>query len=73
MEPEAVAQAIAVGIEKKQKDVYAPKSLRTIFRVQPLMGRRLRDRMYRALGAYDTFLNVDQIGRASYNDRIRQS
>jgi NAD(P)-dependent dehydrogenase (short-subunit alcohol dehydrogenase family) len=73
VEPEAVAQAIAVGIKKRQKDVYAPKSLRTIFRVQPLMGRRLRDRMYRALGAYDTFLDVDQIGRASYNDRIRQS
>jgi NAD(P)-dependent dehydrogenase (short-subunit alcohol dehydrogenase family) len=73
VEPEEVAEAIAVGIQKHQKDVYAPASLRTIFRVQPLMGRRLRDRMYRALGAYDTFLDVDQIGRASYNDRIRQS
>jgi NAD(P)-dependent dehydrogenase (short-subunit alcohol dehydrogenase family) len=73
VEPEAVAKAIADGIEKKQKDVYAPESLRTIFRIQPLMGRRLRDRMYRALGAYDTFLDVDQIGRASYNDRIRES
>jgi NAD(P)-dependent dehydrogenase (short-subunit alcohol dehydrogenase family) len=73
VEPEAVAEAIAIGIEKNQKDVYAPASLRTIFRVQPLMGRRLRDRMYRALGAYDTFLDIDQIGRASYNDRIRQS
>jgi NAD(P)-dependent dehydrogenase (short-subunit alcohol dehydrogenase family) len=73
VEPEAVAQAIAVGIEQKHKDVYAPKSLRTIFRVQPLMGRRLRDRMYRTLGAYDTFLDIDQTGRATYNDRIRQS
>jgi NAD(P)-dependent dehydrogenase (short-subunit alcohol dehydrogenase family) len=73
VEPEAVAQAIAVGIEKKQMDVYAPKSLRSIFRVQPLMGRRLRDRMYRTLGAYDTFLDIDQVGRASYDERIRQS
>jgi NAD(P)-dependent dehydrogenase (short-subunit alcohol dehydrogenase family) len=73
VEPEAVAEAIAVGIERKQKDVYAPRSLRTIFRIQPLMGRRLRDWMYQTLGAYDTFLDVDEIGRASYNDRIRQS
>jgi NAD(P)-dependent dehydrogenase (short-subunit alcohol dehydrogenase family) len=73
VEPEAVAQAIAVGIEKKQKDVYAPKSLRSIYRVQPLMGRRLRDRMYRTLGAYDTFLDVDQVGRSSYDERVRRS
>jgi len=73
VEPEAVASAIAVGIEKKQKDVYAPASLRTIFRIQPLMGRRLRDRMYRSLGAYDTFLDIDPAGRAAYDERVSQS
>jgi NAD(P)-dependent dehydrogenase (short-subunit alcohol dehydrogenase family) len=73
VEPEDVAAAIAKGIEKKSKDVFAPASLRTIFAMQPLMGRRLRDRMYRTLGAYDTFLDIDEAGRAGYNDRISHS
>jgi NAD(P)-dependent dehydrogenase (short-subunit alcohol dehydrogenase family) len=73
VEPEDVASAIAHGIEKKSKDVFAPKSLRAIYALQPLMGRRLRDRMYRTLGAYETFLDIDQTGRASYDERVRQS
>lgn len=73
VEPEDVATGIAEAIEKKRKDVYVPKSLRPIVAIQPLMGRRLRDAMYRTLGAYDTFLDIDQSGRAGYNDRISKS
>ena len=73
VEPEDVAVGIADAIEKKHKDVYVPKSLRAIVAVQPLMGRRLRDAMYRALGAYDTFLDIDQAGRADYDARIKKS
>ena len=73
VEPEDVATAIANAIEKRHKDVYVPSSLRPIVALQPLMGRRMRDAMYRALGAYDTFLDVDQTGRAAYNDRISKS
>ena len=73
VEPEDVAKGIADAIATKSKDVFVPKSLRTIFVAQPIMGRRLRDRMYRALGAYETFLDIDQEGRADYNDRISHS
>ncbi len=73
VEPADVATAIADGIERKRKDVYAPASLRAIYAVQPLLGRRLRDRLYRTLGAYDTFLDIDQASRARYDDRLRHS
>ncbi|WP_183093160.1 SDR family oxidoreductase [Nocardioides stalactiti] len=73
VEPEDVANGIADAITSKAKDVFVPKSLRTIFAVQPIMGRRLRDRMYRTLGAYDTFLDIDPAGRSAYDQRINES
>ena len=73
VEPEDVARGIADAIEHKHKDVYLPKSLRQITFTQTLTGRRLRDFLNRRLGAYDTFLDVDQTGRAAYNDRISKS
>lgn len=73
VEPEDVARAIAHAIETKQKDVYVPKSLRQITFTQSLTGRRVRDFLNRRLGAYDTFLDIDQSGRAAYNDRISKS
>ncbi|HVK28622.1 MAG TPA: SDR family oxidoreductase [Nocardioides sp.] len=73
VEPEDVAKGIAEAIEHKHKDVYLPKSLRQITFTQTLTGRRLRDFLNRRLGAYDTFLDIDQAGRAAYNDRISKS
>lgn len=73
VEPEDVANGIADAIEKKHKDVYLPKSLRQITFTQSLTGRRVRDFLNRRLGAYDTFLDIDQSGRAAYNDRISKS
>ncbi|KRC54142.1 MULTISPECIES: SDR family oxidoreductase [unclassified Nocardioides] len=73
VEPEDVARGIAEAIEHKHKDVYLPRSLRQITFTQTLTGRRLRDFLNRRLGAYDTFLDIDQTGRAAYNDRINKS
>lgn len=73
VEPEDVANGIADAIEKKHKDVYLPKSLRQITFTQSLTGRRVRDFLNRRLGAYDTFLDIDQSGRAAYNERISKS
>ncbi|GAB2972348.1 SDR family oxidoreductase [Nocardioides montaniterrae] len=73
VEPQDVANGIAKAIETKQKDVYAPKALRGIFFTQPLMGRKVRDFVNRRLGAYDTFLDVDQSKRAAYDDRVSHS
>lgn len=73
VEPEDVANGIAHAIEHKDKDVYVPKSLRQITFTQNLTGRRVRDFLNRKLGAYDTFLDIDQAKRASYDDRISRS
>lgn len=73
VEPEDVARGIAEAVEHKHKDVYLPRSLRQITFTQNLTGRRLRDFLNRRLGAYDTFLDIDQAGRAAYNDRISKS
>lgn len=73
VEPSDVANGIAHAIETKKKDVYVPKSIKPIVTIQPLMGRRLRDAMYRSLNAYNTFLDIDQEGRKDYNDRVSHS
>ncbi|MCW2856588.1 MAG: Short-chain dehydrogenase [Marmoricola sp.] len=73
VEPEDVAGAIAVAIEKKQYDVYRPKALRQILFTQGLLGRKIRDAMNRRLGAYDTFLKIDHSKRDGYDKRINAS
>ncbi|HWU23042.1 MAG TPA: SDR family oxidoreductase, partial [Nocardioides sp.] len=64
VEPEDVARGIAHAIEHKDKDVYVPKALKQITFTQNLTGRRIRDFLNRRLGAYDTFLDIDQSKRA---------
>lgn len=73
VEPEDVAKGIAAAIEHQHKDVYLPRSLRQITFTQSVVGRRVRDFLNRRLGAYETFLDIDQAGRAAYDDRISKS
>jgi hypothetical protein len=42
-----------------------------MLRMQPLLGRRLRDAMNRFIGADRSFLDVDHAARRSYDERIR--
>jgi len=68
--PEAVAEAIVDALETGRRDVYVPRQVGPMLRVQALLGRRVRDAMNRALGADRTFLEIDHAARASYDDRI---
>jgi NADP-dependent 3-hydroxy acid dehydrogenase YdfG len=70
VQPEDVANAILRAIERRKKDVFVPVSVGVIVRLQPLLGRRLRDAINRALGADRTFLDVDLGARAAYDARI---
>ena len=70
VEPDDVARAIAKAIAKPRADVYVPASVGVILRTQPLVGRRLRDVVNNALGAYRTFLDVDRQARAAYEARV---
>lgn len=73
VEPEDVARAIADAVASKPKDVYVPKVVGAILRIQPMFGRRLRDTVNSRLGAYDTFLTFDRAERAAYDDRVQRS
>jgi len=70
IEPEDVAQAILRGLEGSKLDVYVPGSLGPIFKMLPMLGRRLRDYLYRRSGSYRLFLDFDAKRRAQYDARI---
>ncbi|MEO3788383.1 SDR family oxidoreductase [Actinocorallia sp. B10E7] len=73
VEPEDVASAIAEAIEHRRKDVVVPKILAPILKIQPFLGRRLRDWFNHKMGAYDTFLHFDASARTRYTERIEKS
>ncbi|MCW3039235.1 MAG: Short-chain dehydrogenase/reductase family oxidoreductase [Solirubrobacterales bacterium] len=70
VELEDVATAIADAIARPVADVYVPKLLAPIVKSTPLLGRRLRDRVNRALKADRAFLEIDHAARAGYDTRI---
>ncbi|WP_354698856.1 FabG-like 3-oxoacyl-(acyl-carrier-protein) reductase [Paraconexibacter sp. AEG42_29] len=70
IEPDDVAAAIVAVIARPRPDVFVPKVVGTLARTQPLIGRRVRDRMNKAIKADRTFLEVDQSARAGYDRRI---
>ncbi len=70
VEPEDVAAAIVQVIERPRPDVYVPRAVGRITKLQPLVGRRIRDGISRALKADRALLEVDQGARAAYANRI---
>ena len=70
VEPEDVGEAILAALQRPRPDVYVPKAVGAVVRVQPLIGRRLRDAANHALKADRAFLDVDQLQRAAYENRI---
>jgi NAD(P)-dependent dehydrogenase (short-subunit alcohol dehydrogenase family) len=68
--PEEVASAVAAAIARPRADVYVPSIVGVIARIQPLLGRWLRDAINHAIKADRTFLDVDQSARAGYDARI---
>jgi short-subunit dehydrogenase len=71
IKPEDVA-AIVAAVAEPRYDVYVPKSVGGIIKLNSLLGRRIRDAMGRALGADRTFLDFDQGQRAAYEARISE-
>ncbi|CAM2929278.1 SDR family oxidoreductase [Skermania piniformis] len=70
VEPDDVAAAIVDAVRDPQPDVFVPKLIGPMLGTMPLLGRTLRDFLSRKLGAYDSFLDIDQSARAGYNRRI---
>jgi len=70
VEPEDVGKAILAALARPRADVYVPKAVGAVVRVQPLMGRRLRDAANHALKADRAFLEIDHDARADYDRRV---
>jgi hypothetical protein len=68
--PEDVAAAIVAAIGKPRPDVFVPTMVGRIAKVQPFLGRRLRDALNHLIGADRTFLDIDLGARAAYDERI---
>lgn len=69
--PAAVGEAIARAVVRPRPDVYVPATVGPMLRMQPLLGRRLRDAMNRFIGADRSFLDIDHAARREYDARIR--
>lgn len=69
-QPRDVGVAIAKVIARPKPDVFVPGVLAPIVKSQPLLGRAVRDRVNRALGADRVFLDFDTEQRKSYTERI---
>ena len=70
VQPDDVAKAIVKVITKPKPDVFVPRVLGPIVRTQPLMGRKVRDKVNSMLGADSVFLDFDPAARAAYAQRI---
>jgi NAD(P)-dependent dehydrogenase (short-subunit alcohol dehydrogenase family) len=73
IKPEDVGAAIAAAVAQPRDDVYVPKSVGSIIRLNSLLGRKVRNAMGRALGADRTFLDFDRNARAAYEARITEA
>lgn len=72
LEPEEVAEGIVRAIAGRRPDIYLPRALGPMARLQPVLGRRLRDFMNRQIEADTTFLTIDKSARSGYDERINR-
>jgi NAD(P)-dependent dehydrogenase (short-subunit alcohol dehydrogenase family) len=72
-EPEDVANAIVEALQTGRYEVYVPKSVGPLFRLQALLPRRVSDALARVLGTDEMMASSNQIARAAYDQRIQAS
>jgi NAD(P)-dependent dehydrogenase (short-subunit alcohol dehydrogenase family) len=72
IKPDDVGTAIAAAVAEPRYDVYVPKSVGGIIKLNSLLGRKVRDGMARALKADRTFLDFDRAKRSAYEARISE-
>ena len=73
MEAEDVANAIVDALQYGRYEVYVPKSMGGMVRVNALMPRRLVEAMGRALKGDQVLANPDHAARAAYEKRMAET
>jgi len=70
--PEAVATAIVDSIRTGRFEVYVPRELGPINKAMAALPRRARERIVRALRGDRVLLEIDDVARAAYKQRIER-
>jgi NAD(P)-dependent dehydrogenase (short-subunit alcohol dehydrogenase family) len=68
--PEEVAEAIVEALERRRVDVWVPRSLGTVHRIQTLLPRGGRDLLFRVLRTDRVTWEADRGARAAYDARV---
>ncbi len=73
MQPEDVADAIIEALQTGRFEVFVPKSMSRLMRMNALMPRRARERLGRALKGDQVLMAPDHGARAAYEARMRET
>jgi NADP-dependent 3-hydroxy acid dehydrogenase YdfG len=68
--PEEVGEAVAAAVEKPRDEVFVPRWVAGVLRIQAALPPRGRDAMARAFGVDKLYTSVDPRTRAEYERRI---
>ncbi|UTI66682.1 SDR family oxidoreductase [Paraconexibacter antarcticus] len=69
VEPEQVADAIVNAVKGRRFDVYVPRELEVLDRLQGLLPRRVFEALLRLSGGADLLIRIDTAARAEYERR----
>lgn len=72
-EPEDVAEAIVEALQTGRFEVYVPRRMNAVMRLNALLPRRVADAVANAVGSNDTMKHPDHAARAAYEARIEQT
>jgi len=70
IEPQEVGEAVAGAIERPRPEVFVPRWVAAVMRLQAALPPRGRDLMARAFGADKLYTSVDPSTRAEYERRL---
>jgi NADP-dependent 3-hydroxy acid dehydrogenase YdfG len=73
VEPEDVAAAIVDAVQTGRFDVYVPRQMGRLVRLQAMLPRRVREPIGRVMGVETAMLDVDESSRAAYRARIGET
>jgi hypothetical protein len=70
VEPDEVGEAVADAVERPRAEVFVPRSMGALMRLQAALPPRARGALARAFGLHTMYTRVDPATRAEYERRI---
>jgi NADP-dependent 3-hydroxy acid dehydrogenase YdfG len=73
VEPEEVANAIVEALQTGRFEVYVPRTMGGVVRMNALMPRRMREALGRLFKGDEVLANPDHVARAAYEKRMEET